>query len=103
MATAGDSVAVVALVDSIVGAKDDEIFALETRLAVVLTENDLLWRSKAQADSVIATAILANDLLHGELDAANRRGDSWEKAANRGSLIKWGERALFAGYVIFTR
>ena len=102
-AVAGDSASVVALVDSIVTAHGEEIHALEVQLGVVLTENEWLWKLNETADSVTDAALEANALLHIELAAANERGDQWQKAAQRSSLIKWGERAAFAVVLIVSR
>jgi hypothetical protein len=92
-AVAGDSTAVVALVDSIVVAKDQEIFALEVQLSVVLTENAALWERETLGKEVITGLEATVRALHLELTAANNRGDAWEKAASPGFALKWGSRS----------
>ena len=92
-AVASDSAAVVALVDSIVVAKDEVIHVLETQLAGMTTENMVLWKRDTLSAAAIAGFVASVEALHLELDAANRRGDAWEQAASPGFALKWGSRS----------
>ncbi len=85
-AVAGDSVAVIALVDSLVVAHEDEVYALETRLGVTMTLNEALWRRIEQGDAIIEQHISMNELLRMEITAWEKTSASWQRAYRAGFL-----------------
>ncbi len=87
-AVAGDSVAVVALVDSITVAHADVIHALEVRLSVTMTLNDALFRRIDQADAIIEQHIAANELLRMEITAWEQTSAAWQRAARPGFFLR---------------
>ena len=87
-AVAGDSVAIILLVDSITVAHADEVHALETRLSVTMTLNAALFRRIEQGDTIIEQHVAANELLRMEITAWERTSAAWSRAARPGFFLR---------------
>lgn len=99
-AVAGDSAAIILLVDSITVAHADEVHALETRLSVTMTLNAALFRRIEQGDAIIERHFQVNELLRLEVEAWKSTAEQWQRAARPGFFLRLKQDAgLVAGGV----
>lgn len=102
-ATAGDSAAVVALVDSILVAKDDEIHAIEVQLSVALTQIPALFRAIDTRDLLLDQHVKAAELLHMEIAALRTTVAAVWRVARPGFFLRIKQDAgLVAGTAVVT-